>query len=106
MSDHLRFLVTVDAATGEPVKVEQVGEAGDLTPVDMASFVGSLGTGGASPQPQIVVNIYGGGVAGVTATGGATLQSSAPPAPVAICVPPAVTPPPNRPPNKPRKKKG
>lgn len=100
MSDYLRFLVTVDAATVAPVKVEQVGEAGDLTEVDLASFVRSLGVAGASPQPQpqVVINIFGGTAAESLAATAESAQSPGPPPPPAmnICFPPRVTPPPNK----------
>lgn len=79
MSDYLRFLVTVDAASGEPVKVEQLGEAGDLAQVDLAAFLRSLGAGSANQQPQIVVNIFGGGAAGVVAAGSSAPQAGRPP---------------------------
>lgn len=66
MSDHLRFLVTVDSSTGAPVKVEQLGQDGDLAEVDLASFLHSLGAGhaGAGALPQVVVNIYTTGAQG------------------------------------------
>jgi hypothetical protein len=98
LSDYLRFLVTVDAASGAPVKVEQVGEAGDLTEVDMPSFVSSLGGAGASGplQPQVVINIFGGAAAESLAAGAESAQRHPGPPPrpgTNICFPPRITPP-------------
>lgn len=64
MGELLRYIVSIDPS-GSAVKVELIGEAGDLTEVDASSFIQSLGTGtaGASSAPQIVVNIYAGGQA-------------------------------------------
>lgn len=65
MNDLERFLVTFDTARGVPVKVERVGEAGELTEVDLPGFVRSLSSGpAAGPPQQIVINIYGGGAQG------------------------------------------
>lgn len=64
MSQNLRYLVTVDSTTGVPVKVEQVGEAGDLSEMDLATFSRFWGTGDAgagTSAPQVVVNIFTGG---------------------------------------------
>ena len=44
MSKQTRYLLTVDSATGTAVKLERLGEAGDLTEVPLSSL--SLGTGG------------------------------------------------------------
>ena len=99
MSDYLRYLVTVDAASGEAVRVEQVGEAGDLNPVDLPAFLRSLGAGSASPQPQVVVNIYGGG------TAMAAPPPGPPPPATNICYPPPVAPPPDMPAAKKRPKR-
>jgi hypothetical protein len=67
MSDQERFLLTVDSARGVPVKVERIGEAGELIEVDLPGFLSSLTPGSAAaPVPQqIVINIYG-GAAGAT----------------------------------------
>lgn len=104
MSEHLRFLVTVDAASGAPMKVEQVGEAGDLTEVDLPSFVRSLGGAGASPQtqPQVVINIFGGAAVESHAAG---TESPQPPASPPWCLSPPITPPPRNPPGGKRKRK-
>jgi hypothetical protein len=60
-----RFLVTFDSARGMPVKVERVGEAGELTEVDLPEFLRMLSPGQAVGVPQqITINIYGGGVQG------------------------------------------
>lgn len=61
MSQNLRYLVTVDSTSGAPIRAEQIGEAGELTEVDLAGFVRSLGASAASPGPaQIVINIFAG----------------------------------------------
>lgn len=99
MSEHLRFLVTVDSTSGAPVKVEQVGQAGDLSEVDLASFLRSLGagSGGTGAPPQVVVNIYTSG-----SGPGASVVTQAPerlwgwdPGPPPV-TPPPVTPPPGK----------
>jgi hypothetical protein len=62
MSEYERFLLTFDSAQGVPVKAERVGEAGELTEVDLPDFLRSLTPGPAAHAPQqIVINIYGGG---------------------------------------------
>jgi hypothetical protein len=103
LSENLRYLVTIDSTSGEALRVEQVGEAGDLTEVDLAGFVRSLGASpGSSGRPQIVINIFAGetpvAVSGITS--GATLQAPTPmshlgftPAPP----PPPTAPPPGKP---------
>lgn len=76
MGETLRYIVTIDSASGA-VTVEQIGEAGDLTPVELAPFVQALGAGaapGGSPS-QIVINIYAGGAAGAPVR----LSASGPP---------------------------
>lgn len=102
MSDHLRFLVTVDSSSGAPVKVEQVGQAGDLAEVDLASFVRSLGagSGGAGAPPQVVVNIFAGGAQ--TAPGAALVATTTQPERLFGWDPgpPPVTPPPGQKPGK------
>ncbi len=64
MSDLLRYVVSIDPAS-KAVKVEQIGDAGELTEVDLASFVQLLGAGtaGASQPAQVVINVYAGGTA-------------------------------------------
>jgi hypothetical protein len=71
MSKQTRYLLTVDSATGAAVKLERLGEAGDLTEVPLSTLaVAPLavpgprsGVGaGAQPSPQsLVINIYMGG---------------------------------------------
>jgi hypothetical protein len=98
LSQHLRYLVTVDATSGAPVKVEQLGQAGDLSEVDVASFLRGLGTGsgGTGSPPQIVVNIFAGGAPGAQ---GAVVATSAPVNPMQnLGVDPAPSPPPIHPP--------
>jgi hypothetical protein len=74
MSERNRFLVTVDSARGVPVKVERIGEAGELTEVDLQGFVRSLvSSSPASPSQQIVINIYGG-----TAQGAEVVEQARP----------------------------
>jgi len=98
LSDTLRYLVTVDATSGAPVRVEQVGEAGDLTEVDLPGFVRSLGGSPGSPGPaQIVINIFAG------ESPVAVSSAPRPPAPNPmrdlgfVPAPPPVTPPPTTP---------
>lgn len=108
MGDLLRYLVSVDSANGAVVKVERLGEAGDLTDVDPAAFAFSLSPGpggpvGATVPSPIVINIYaGGGVQGGTARTGRSGQPI-----VSVsgweAGPPPTSPPPPRP--KPGKKK-
>lgn len=73
MSDLLRYVVSIDPATKAAVKVEQIGEAGELTEVDLAPFIQFLaaGTAGASQPAQVVINVYAGGPpGGATSQGG------------------------------------
>lgn len=59
MPNLVKYLVTVDADTGIPMKCEQVGDAGQLTEVSMEDLtpqVSSASTGGT-----VIVNIYAGG---------------------------------------------
>jgi len=70
-----RFLLTFDSARGVPVKVERIGESGDLTEVDLQGFLSSLTSGPAAHAPQqIVINIYGGGGARVMEPAGPPLK--------------------------------
>jgi hypothetical protein len=65
MSEQERFLLTFDSAQGGPVKVERIGEAGELTELDLAGFLRRLTPAPATGAPQqIVINIYGAGVQG------------------------------------------
>lgn len=65
MSEKERFLVTFDPVQSMPVKVERVGEAGELTEMDLAGFLRMLAPGQAAGVPQqITINIYGGGAQG------------------------------------------
>lgn len=101
MSQHVRYLVTVDSASGAPIKVEQLGQAGDLSEVDVASFLRGLGTGsgGTGAPPQIVVNIFAGGAPGAQGAVVATSTTSAPVNPMQnLGVDPAPSPPPIHPP--------
>jgi hypothetical protein len=62
MSEHERFLVTFDSARGMPVKVERIGEAGELTEEGLVDFLRLLSVGSAAEAPQqITINIYGSG---------------------------------------------
>jgi hypothetical protein len=76
MGETLRYIVSIDSASGV-VKVEQIGEAGDLTPVELDPFLQSLGAGTvpAGASSQIVINIYAGGAAGAPVR----LSASGPP---------------------------
>ena len=98
MSDLLRYVVSIDPAS-KAVKVEQIGEAGELTEVDLTSFVQLLGAGMAgSGQPaQVVINVYAGG----SPSGPVKLQVSGAPPETIYGVEPGPTPPPPPPPYKP-----
>ncbi|QRK12799.1 hypothetical protein JQX13_23845 [Archangium violaceum] len=71
MSKQTRYLLTVDSATGAAVRLERLGEAGDLTEVPLSTLTAApLGVtspapaagGGAPLSPQsLVINIYMGG---------------------------------------------
>ncbi len=62
MSELQRYLVSVDPANGV-VKVERIGEAGDLTEVDAKAFQQLFGPAAPSSRsaPQVVINIFGEG---------------------------------------------
>ena len=51
MSKQTRYLLTVDSATGTAVKLERLGEAGDLTEVPLSSL--SVPTAGAVQPPAV-----------------------------------------------------
>lgn len=70
MPNLVKYLVTVDADTGIPVKCEQVGEAGQLTEVSMQDLTPQV----ASPSSggTVIVNIYAGGGQVMTHTQPAT----------------------------------
>lgn len=59
MPNLVKYLVTVDADTGIPVKCEQVGDAGQLTEVSMQDLTPQV----AAPPSggTVIVNIYAGG---------------------------------------------
>jgi hypothetical protein len=63
VSEQERFLLTFDSARGVPVKVERIGEAGELTELDLQGFLRQLtpGPAAAAPPQQIIINVYGGG---------------------------------------------
>jgi hypothetical protein len=105
LSEHLRFLVTVDLSSGAPVKVEQVGQAGDLAEVDLASFLRSLGGhAAAGAPPQVVVNIFTSGSAQAgpeaTVTRSPERLFGWDPGPPPVTPPPGTSTPGNRPGNK------
>lgn len=59
MSD-VKYIVTVNSETGEPTKVELIGDAGELTELDLNELPhGSVDTRGAGGI-SVVINIYGG----------------------------------------------
>src|ERR1043165_346520 len=65
MSEQDRYLLTFDSARGVPVKVEQIGEAGELTEGELAGFLRLLTSAPAPEAPQqIIINIYGAGAQG------------------------------------------
>ena len=49
MAEQVKYLVTVDAATGAAVKIERLGPAGELTEVPISAL--SVATSQASPNP-------------------------------------------------------
>lgn len=65
MSKQTRFLLTVDSETGAAVKLERLGEAGDLTEVPLSTLsvpMAGAAAPPAAPAPQsLVINIYMGG---------------------------------------------
>lgn len=68
MSKQTRYLLTVDSATGAAVKLERLGEAGDLTEVPLSTLAvaipGAQPMAGAAAPPAsspLVINIYMGG---------------------------------------------
>lgn len=66
MSNLVRYLFTVDSTSGATVKVERLGDAGELTEVPVGSVLGAQATvpttapQSASPQ-SVVINIFMGG---------------------------------------------
>jgi hypothetical protein len=57
MSKQTRYLLTVDSATGAAVKLERVGEAGDLTEVPLSTLSMAPPAGvGPLPMPQQLMN--------------------------------------------------
>ncbi|MCM2317128.1 MAG: hypothetical protein NDJ92_18435 [Thermoanaerobaculia bacterium] len=59
MPNLVKYLVTVDADTGIPVKCEQVGDAGQLTEVSMQDVTPQVAV--PSAGGTVIVNIYTGG---------------------------------------------
>jgi hypothetical protein len=58
---HVKYLITADSETGEAIRLQLVGDAGELTDVDLSKLScddGEKASGGTS----IVVNIYADGV--------------------------------------------
>lgn len=55
MAKHEKYLVTVDADTGEAVKIEHVGEAGELKEMPLEDFQAARGT---PSTPHQVVNVF------------------------------------------------
>lgn len=54
MSKQTRYLLTVDSATGAAVKLERVGEAGDLTEVPLSTLsMAPAGVPGAAPMAGV-----------------------------------------------------
>ena len=61
MSKQDKFLVTVDSESREVVRVEQMGEAGELTEVSSSTFADSGSTvaaASADATPNYAINIY------------------------------------------------
>jgi hypothetical protein len=72
MPNYVKYLLTVDADTGAPVKIEQVGESGELirevSVNELQPAVPSSGT--------VIVNIYAGGQAPTQTTVAGTSRLS------------------------------
>jgi len=81
VAKHEKYLVTVDADTGEAVKIEHVGEAGELTDLPLEDFQVAQGT---PSTPHQVVNVFIGSQPGE----GVRVQQSRkpPPQPPAIII--------------------
>ena len=58
---NLKYLITVDSETGEPIRLQLVGDSGELTDVDLSDLT-CEGGGKAGGGTSIVVNIYADGV--------------------------------------------
>lgn len=80
MAKHEKYLVTVDADTGEAVKIEHVGEAGELREMPLEDFQVARGTPSTPPQ---VVNVFIGSQPG---EGVQVQQPAKPPPPPAIII--------------------
>lgn len=102
MTSHAKYLVTLDEETGDIVKVEKLGEAGDLTEIPDSPFQPIIGQSTTTAAAgSYVVNIYMGEGAPPQVTTRAFGQPK-PPADVGILPSPGATNPP-RPRPKPDK---
>jgi hypothetical protein len=54
----IKYLVTVDSETGVPTKLQLVGDAGELTELDLSNLSWEGANTGAI---SVVVNVYGSG---------------------------------------------
>lgn len=57
MAKHQKYLLTVDAETGHPVRIERMGETGDLEEVPLEG----LGVAGERAPTTQIINVYVGG---------------------------------------------
>jgi len=60
MANQVKYLLTVDSTTGATIKIERLGDAGDLTEVPLSSLhmpPVAAEPSGVSPQ-SVVVNIF------------------------------------------------
>ncbi len=67
MANLVKYLLTVDADTGAAVKLEKVGESGELIDADLGMLAPPAVA--AAPAPSVVIHVYGGGVPQVAAAG-------------------------------------
>ncbi len=59
-----KYVVTVDSETGKPIKLQRMGESGELTDEDLGLLFPARESGG--PGVSIAVNIYAAGYPGGT----------------------------------------
>jgi hypothetical protein len=67
MAEHIKYLLTVDATTGRPIKAERLGDAGELSEVALNELFlrppappPAASTVSGTPQ-SVVINIFMGG---------------------------------------------
>ena len=70
----IKYLVTVNSETGTPTKFELVGDAGELTELDLRELSWDCGSAGGTGGISVVINISGG--TGVNPQGGVKVTES------------------------------